>query len=132
MKQRYNWVATPDNDFVSGFKDQGPFYQQKTNLVGGDEICQINDQQTCRIKTASNEECQAVCDISDYCYGWSRGKSGNMNGMCQFKEMDGWKFVQSNVYDSATKTTGVIKTNEHMQGVNGNGNYICDQVNTVH
>ena len=75
MKQRYGWIATPDNDFVSGFKDQGPFYQQKVNLVGGDQLCAIENQ--CRVNTANNEECQRMCDISDYCNFWSRGKKGN-------------------------------------------------------
>ena len=126
MKQRYNWVATPDNDFVSGFKGQGPFYQQKTNLVGGDELCEIG--QECRINTANNEECQAVCELTDYCYGWSRGKSGLMDGMCQFKALTGWQMVQNDIYDSATKSTGVLQPNTHLYAPGGVGNYICDQV----
>ena len=67
MKKRYGWVANPDRDYVAGFKDQGPFYQQNTNLVGGDQLCEIGNGFQCRVNTANNEECQRMCDISDYC-----------------------------------------------------------------
>ena len=128
MKQRYGWIATPDDDFVSGFKNQGPFYQQKTNLVGGEQMCEIGNQ--CRVNTASNEECRAVCDVTDSCYGWSRGKSGDMNGMCQIKALDGWSPQETPEYDSGLKSTGNIILNTHFWAPGDSGNVICDQKNT--
>ena len=96
-------------------------------------MCEINKSKACRIKTANNQECQAVCDLTNYCYGWSRGKSGKMRKMCEFKTLDGWKFVEDKVYDSATKSTSFIHENTHLLGMgNGRGNFVCDQVNPVH
>ena len=86
----------------------------------------------CRIRTADNQECQRVCELTSYCYGWSRGKSGSMNEMCCFKGMDGWKFEQNRSYDSATKSTGVIQNNTRLKGQGGSGNFVCDEVNPVH
>ena len=128
MKQRYGWVATPDNDFVSGFKNQGPFYQQKTNLVGGAQMCEIGDQ--CRINTGSNEECEAVCNLTDYCYGWSRGKNGVMDGMCQMKNIDGWSPLESTVYDSGFQ--GGLFQDTHLRAQANVGNFICDQQTPVY
>merc|ERR1712227_1031584 len=101
FKQRYGWISKPDDDYVSGFKNQEPFYQQKTNLLGGDQMCEIGNQ--CRVKTENNEECQTLCDITQYCYNWSRAKSGSQNGNCQFKKLDGWKASPNNNYDSGFK-----------------------------
>ena len=42
-----------DRDYVSGFKNQGPFYQEATKLSGGDVYCPIGkDNEICSVMTA--------------------------------------------------------------------------------
>ena len=41
-----------DDNFVSGFKNQGPYYAEATNLKGGDTICMIGDGRSCRLITS--------------------------------------------------------------------------------
>ena len=33
-----------DDNFVSGFKNQGPYYAEATNLKGGDVLCMTGDE----------------------------------------------------------------------------------------
>ena len=42
-----------DTNFVSGFTDQGPFYQDATNFNGGGVICEFSDDivDNCSMKT---------------------------------------------------------------------------------
>merc|ERR1712227_1115975 len=77
MKKRTGWTVKPNPDFASGFKNNGPYYQANTNLSGGDYSCVQGSTKHCKVKAATNEECQALCDETEYCFAWSRGKVKN-------------------------------------------------------
>ena len=130
MKQRHGWSATADEAFDSGFRNNAPFYQKGTNFDGGDYTCEIFHS-SCRVKTANNAECQNLCDITDYCFAWSRHHG--TSEMCQFKTLDGWVSEQNSAYDSGFKNQGpLVETNTRLNAVDNNGNYVCDLQNPVH
>ena len=73
-------------------------------------------------------ECQKLCDASDYCFAWIRGKNnGQKNKVCVFKQLDGWTPEQKSNWDSGFKNQWpFVEENARLKG----GNYICDQQNS--
>ena len=120
-----------DPNFVSGLKNQGPFYQVSMKLVGGDYVCEL-DNNNCQVLTASNQECQKLCDVSEYCFWWNRGKAGKMNQICEFKTLDGWTSAESQNYDAGYKYENTVFPDLWLRRSGQRGDYICDQVNPVH
>ena len=78
MKKRTGWTVKPNPDFASGFKNNGPYYQEQvensyfggkinnfdfifnpnqanTNLSGGDYSCVQGSTKHCKVKAATNE-----------------------------------------------------------------------------
>ena len=41
-----------DENFASGFKNQGPYYQEATKFVGGDVMCWYGQGHTCTVITS--------------------------------------------------------------------------------
>lgn len=74
------------------------------------------------------KECQDLCDESDYCFAWSRGKSGNDNQVCTLKTLDKWEPLANSLYDSGFKgRSPFVETSSRLQPMpNGDGDFICD------
>lgn len=85
---------------------------------------QHNDDLNCVARTASLEECQAVCDATLYCdaWTWCFNKEGTNFENCKLKMDQGWETKDSDTHHSGF--TGQGPNYAPYVKING-GNYDC-------
>ena len=160
MRKRSGWKVKADPDFDSGFKNQGPYSESEIKFEGGGYNCPQPDIHRCRVRAATNQgwyetssfisefyfetsptfyhsilkECQALCDKSEYCFFWSRGKKGIDDEICTFKTLEYWSPEQRADFDTGVKGQTTVEKNLKLQPManSGKGDFICDAETPPH